>query len=57
MFYGTAKAIKCDLDEAFLPAWHVIVGEEFAFDVDHEESCKILLLYGSLATLAWKVRI
>ena len=51
----SAERVKISLDSMFGPTWHVVIGEEFAFDIDYEENMVYYALYGSHAILAWKV--
>ena len=44
------------LDSYFGPVWHVVIGEDFTFNIDHEANSVYYILYGSYAILAWKVR-
>ncbi len=43
------------MDELFGASWHVVVGEDFTFNIDHEEDRLYYLLYGGHAIVAWKV--
>ena len=49
-----AEKIKAALDTLFTPSWHVIVGEDFSFDIDYEDNFLYYLLYGNHGILAWK---
>jgi dynein light chain 4 len=50
-----AKMIKDSMDKKFGPAWHVVVGEGFGFEITHETK-NILYMYfgGNVAIIVWK---
>ncbi|XP_065183447.1 dynein axonemal light chain 4-like [Sycon ciliatum] len=50
-----ARMIKETVDKKFGPAWHVVVGEGYSFEVTHEEK-NILYMYfgGQVGMLVWK---
>ena len=48
------KLIKRRLDAKFGATWHVVAGEGYSFDVDHESEYLMFLIYGSLGIVAWK---
>ena len=50
-----AEKIKTGMDEAFGASWHVIVGEDFTFNVDFEDKCLYYLFYGAYGIVTWKV--
>ena len=52
---NAAKMIKEAMDKKFGTAWHVVVGEGFAFEIAHE-SKNVLHMYfgGQISTLVWK---
>jgi hypothetical protein len=50
-----AEKIKKGLDNFFGPTWHVIIGEDFTFNIDYEANLVHYMVYGSHAILAWKV--
>lgn len=43
-----------ELDGRLGPAWHVVVGESYSFDVGFEDGHLVYVYYGSLAILAWR---
>jgi len=52
---SAAKMIKDAMDKKYGPAWHVVVGESFGFEVSHE--CKNLLYMffgGNMGICVWK---
>ena len=49
-----SQLIKKNLDNRLGAAWHVIVGETFAFEVEFESDYLIYVFYGSVGILAWK---
>lgn len=52
---NAAKMIKEAMDKKFGMAWHVVVGEGYAFEISHE-SKNVLHMYfgGQISTLVWK---
>ena len=52
--FFSAEKVKRGLDAVFGAAWHVVVGEDFAFDLDYESNHAFHILYGQLAILGWK---
>lgn len=42
------------MDSLFSPSWHVVIGEDFTFNIDYENKYLYYFLYGSHAILAWK---
>ncbi len=46
--------VKRNLDDRLGAAWHVIVGETFAFEITFESDAFIYVFYGSLGIVAWK---
>ena len=55
LVWYTAERIKIGLDNYFGPSWHVVVGEEFTFNIDYESDKVYYVVYGSHAILVWKV--
>ena len=52
---GAARMIKETLDKKFGPAWHVVVGEGFGFEITHEIKNILYMFFGgSQAILLWK---
>ncbi len=49
--------MKRGLDRMLGASWHVVVGEDFTFDIGYEESTLYYALYASYAIVAWKVRV
>ncbi|KAI5745347.1 hypothetical protein M8J76_010296 [Diaphorina citri] len=50
-----SRVIKDTMDKKYGPAWHVVVGETFGFEITYE--CKSLLYMffgGNLAICMWK---
>ena len=46
--------LQTELDKRMGCSWHVIVGEEFGFDVTYEIGNMIYIFYGSLGLLLFK---
>ena len=55
--WSLAEKIKIGLDGFFGPSWHVVVGEEFSFNIDYEGGKVYYVVYGSHAILVWKVSV
>ena len=54
-FQGAARMIKETLDKKFGPAWHVVVGEGFGFEITHEVKNLLYMFFGGTqAILLWK---
>lgn len=52
---GAARMIKETLDKKFGPAWHVVVGEGYGFEITHEVKNLLYMFFGgSQAILLWK---
>ena len=52
---GAARMIKETLDKKFGPAWHVIVGEGYGFEITHEVKNLLYMFFGGTqAILLWK---
>ncbi|CAF0848711.1 unnamed protein product [Brachionus calyciflorus] len=52
---GAARMIKETLDKKFGPAWHVVVGEGYGFEITHEVKNILYMFFGgSQAILLWK---
>lgn len=51
----SAERIKRGLDKSFGASWHVVVGEEFALDIDYDDNLLLSMLYGNVGIVAWKV--
>ncbi|TRY68382.1 hypothetical protein TCAL_12020 [Tigriopus californicus] len=49
-----AERIKRGLDNLFGASWHVVVGEEFTFDIDYDDNLVFHMFYGNVGILAWK---
>ena len=50
-----SKALKESMDKKYGPAWHVVMGEGYGFDLSHD--CKHLAYFffgGYAAVLVWK---
>jgi dynein light chain LC8-type len=52
--FEQAKAIKDHFDKAYGPAWHVIVGENYASFVTHEFGTMVYFSVGSTNILVFK---
>ena len=49
------KAIKEVLDKRYGPAWHVVIGEGFAYDISVQSGAYLLMYYnGNLGCLVFK---
>ena len=49
------KAIKEVLDKRYGPAWHVIIGEGYAYDISVQSGAYLLMYYnGNLGCLVFK---
>ena len=49
------KEDKETLDKKFGPAWHVVVGEGYGFEITHEVKNILYMFFGgSQAILLWK---
>jgi dynein light chain 4 len=47
--------IKETLDKKFGPAWHVVVGEGYGFEITHEVKNILYMFFGGAqAILVWK---
>ena len=52
---GAARMIKETLDKKFGPAWHVVVGEGYGFEITHEVKNILYMFFGGThAILLWK---
>lgn len=52
---GAARFIKETLDKKFGPAWHVVVGEGYGFEITHEVKNILYMFFGGAqAILLWK---
>ena len=52
---GAARFIKETLDKKFGPAWHVVVGEGYGFEITHEVKNILYMFFGGCqAILLWK---
>ena len=55
IFKGAARFIKETLDKKFGPAWHVVVGEGYGFEITHEVKNILYMFFGGAqAILLWK---
>ncbi|TGZ55583.1 hypothetical protein CRM22_010355 [Opisthorchis felineus] len=52
---AAARFVKENVDKKFGSAWHVLIGEDFGFEVTHEVN-NLLYMFcgGNLAILVWK---
>ncbi len=50
-----SKSIKEVLDKRYGPAWHVIIGEGYAYDISVQSGAYLLMYYnGNLGCLVFK---
>lgn len=50
-----AKMIKESMDKKFGPAWQVVVGEGFGFEITHEIKNILYMFFGgNVAIIVWK---
>jgi len=50
-----AKMIKESMDKKFGPAWQVVVGEGFGFEITHEIKNILYMFFGgNVAIILWK---
>ena len=50
-----AKMVKDAMDKKFGPAWHVIIGEGYGFEVTHEVKNMLYMFFGgNMGILLWK---
>ncbi|KER24325.1 dynein light chain type 1 [Opisthorchis viverrini] len=52
---AAARFVKENVDKKFGSAWHVLIGEDFGFEITHEVN-NLLYMFsgGNLAILVWK---
>jgi dynein light chain 4 len=49
------KSIKESLDKRYGPAWHVVIGEGYAYDISVQSGAYLLMFYnGNLGCLVFK---
>ena len=54
-FKAAAKMIKDTMDKKFGPAWHVVVGMGFGFEITHEVKNLLYMFFGgNTAICLWK---
>ncbi|CAB4057928.1 DNAL4 [Lepeophtheirus salmonis] len=49
-----AKYLKEELDKKYGAMWHVIIGEDYAFDITFETASLFQAYFGSFGILLWK---
>lgn len=50
-----ARMIKDTMDKKFGPAWHVVVGEGFGYEITHEIKNLLYMFFGgNVAIIVWK---
>ncbi|XP_029980089.1 dynein light chain 4, axonemal [Sphaeramia orbicularis] len=52
---SAAKMIKESMDKKFGSSWHVVIGEDFGFEITHEAKNLLYMFYGGrLAICVWR---